>query len=161
MIYYFNNKYFEWAGSVLSAEKYFNKYNLVLLPDSLIEDKNNILFSKSLEILKNNDVSFAIKKEKNINKLRSLGAIYESKGFVKSFCDKPQKNLKKYNSFWCSFGFRKQSSKKLLKMMMRSIKKQEVSLQNEKITAKAFYINNYLDLGTWENLRSKKLLKYD
>ena len=133
----------------------------MLLPDSLIEDKNNILFSKSLEILKNNDVSFAIKKEKDINKLRSLGAIYESKGFVKSFCDKPQKNLKKYNSFWCSFGFRKQSSKKLLKMMMRSIKKQEVSLQNEKITAKAFYINNYLDLGTWENLRSKKILKYD
>lgn len=160
-ICYFNHNYFEWAGSILSAEKFFKKKNIVLLPDSIIEDKKNILFTKSNSFLDEYDVCFAVKKEKQINKFKSLGAIYEENKIVKKFCDKPSKNLNSYNCFWCSFSFTKKNSKKLLEMMTRSIKREKVSLKNENLYGKVFYINNYLDLGTWDNLRSNKIKNYD
>ena len=159
-ICYFNKKYSEWAGSILSAEKKFYKKNLVLLPDTIIDDPKNQIFKKTLDILELNDVSFAIKKEKKAKFLKNLGAIRSKGTNVLSFCDKPSKNLKSYNAFWCSFGFTKYSGKLLLEMMMRSINREKVSLNEELLKAQCFYIKDYLDLGTWENLRSKKLNKY-
>lgn len=110
--------------------------------------------------LDKNDVVFAIKKERNISKIKNLGALKVKNNKVIRFCDKPSSNLSDYNSFWCSFGFTKKSSYKLLNLMMRSIKRKKVSLYDESLIASYFYVKDYLDLGTWPNLKSKKVLQY-
>lgn len=158
---YFNNNYFEWAGSVLSAKRFFKDKNMVLLPDTIISTGKVNFFETMIKYLENNDVVFAIKGEKRVSKIKNLGALYVKNNKVLRFCDKPQKNISDYNSYWCSFGFTKKNSEKLLYLMMKSIRKEKVSLESELINASYFYIKDYLDLGIWSNLKSKKVIDYE
>ena len=65
--------------------------------------------------------------------------------------------VKNYNCFWCSFGFNKKFSSKLLFMMMSSIQRKKVNILEEKFETSFFYIKDFLDLGTWKDLKHKKI----
>ena len=82
-ICYFDKNYFEWAGSILSAKKFFMKKNIVLLPDTILyEFKNQNVLSDLNQSLGKNDLCFAIKKERNKKKLSSLGALQYNRGRI-------------------------------------------------------------------------------
>ena len=92
-ICFFNHNFHEWAGSIMSAKNYFSQKNVVLLPDSLITQYKNQSTLRSMNVnLDKNDVCFALKKEKNKNKLLSVGALNVKNDKINNFCDKPEKN---------------------------------------------------------------------
>ena len=150
---YFNENYSEWAGSILSAENLFLEKNVVLLPDSVLTDHPDYPLIPSMDLyLEREDIVFGYLKERG-ERLRSLGAMQvdEANGDVIQFCDKPIDAIDRFNCFWTAFGFRKSVSVDLLNMMMQSIRKEKVDITKVG-KAKAFPVNGYLDLGTWESL---------
>ena len=167
-IMYFNTSYFEWPGSILSASPLFGEYNFVLLPDSDMRVKQDSpLVPSMLRLLKRHGVAFGFVKETTEQRLAHVGAMNvvlhndsdNSKDFVvKEFCDKPLASFNKYNSFWGTFGFTKSYGDSILKLFMKSVKKEDVSLQDvlgDKM-AGAFELESYDDLGTWINLRQRR-----
>lgn len=151
---YFNDNYNEWAGSVLSAEPDFHEKNVVLLPDSyIVENSKNAILPTFDRLLSKHSSVFACKLEEDKNMLRNLGALTVKDGIVTSFCDKPTSSYKKYNAFWCSFGFQKEAGRPLLEMMMNSIQKEPVNIQDICPSNAAFFVDDYKDLGTWPSLR--------
>ena len=154
-ICFFNNNYFEWAGSIRSAEKNFANKNVVLLPDTKITQyKDKSLLKQMNTKLNCSEVCFALKKEKDKKKLSNLGALAIEDNKIIEFCDKPQSNLRKFNCHWGSFGFTKNVSIKLLEMMTKSIKRKKVNINKQNFSTSFFYIKKYIDLGTWENIEN-------
>jgi hypothetical protein len=150
---YFNNQYEEWPGSILSAKHLFLENNIVLLPDSrIIEYENYPLVPSMLNSLKHDDLVFAFIKEQS-KRLENLGAIsIDDNLAITGFCDKPKSEWQKYNAFWGSFGFKDSHSKAILEMMMKSVQKQVVDLNQLNLKVTGFPIAQYDDLGTWENI---------
>ncbi len=151
---YFNPKYTEWAGSIRSSAEDFSDKNVVLLPDSIITPERGYpILGKFDELLSENDIVFAYKREKDPDKLKNLGALeISAAGAVKRFCDKPQSKHELYNAFWCSFGFRKEIGDSLLQIMQNSIAKKSVDLADISKKIGSFPVESYRDLGTWESI---------
>jgi hypothetical protein len=151
---YFNNQYHEWPGSILSAKHLFLENNIVLLPDSrIIEHENHPLIPSMLNNLKQNDLVFAFIKEQS-KRLENLGALTVDDNLtVTGFCDKPKSEWQRYNAFWGSFGFKDFHSTAILEMMMQSVQKQTIDINQLNMKVAGFPIAQYVDLGTWENIR--------
>ena len=152
---YFNDKYSEWSGSILSAEMHFGDRNVALLPDSVLTMKSGERlaeqYSKALD--EGADLVFAYVGESNKQKLSSLGALYVDSSSVVHFCDKPAENdPMEFNAFWASFGFRGKVGAKVLDFMMRSVARQNVDLNTLGLKVRAFAVESYVDLGTWPSI---------
>jgi UTP-glucose-1-phosphate uridylyltransferase len=152
---YFNNHYSEWPGSILSAEAHFGDANVALLPDSIITmQKNEMLASRYQQVLKNGaDLAFAYVREKDRQRLSSLGALRVEGSRVSNFCDKPAiDHSGTFNAFWASFGFKKDAGRKVLQFMMNSVAKEPVNIESLEMDIGAFAVADYLDLGTWPSI---------
>ena len=162
---YFNNKYSEWPGSILSAEMHFGDRNVALLPDSVLTMRfQEVLSGQYTRAFDEGaDLVFAYVGESNRQLLSNLGALYVEKSSVLHFCDKPAENdPMEFNAFWASFGFRGKVGAVVLDFMMRSVARQKVDLNKLGLKVKAFAVESYVDLGTWPSIaryiNARKLL---
>ena len=142
---FFNTRYYEWAGSVLSAEALFGESNLVLLPDSLVQPAPGLpLVPTMLEFLSRYGLVFGYVPEERYERLRALGALaVTAQGAVEEFCDKPSSRLEKYNGFWGIFGFRRDAAPSVLRTMMASIAKETVRVADFQTAVGAFPLQGY------------------
>jgi hypothetical protein len=158
---FFNDSYHEWAGSILSAEPEFTGKNVVMLPDTrMIEHPEHPLLPTFSRLLDDNEVVLAFKPVPDGSEvLRALGAVTVAEdGKVARFADKPVGDLAGFNGYWTSFGFTEKAGRPLLELMMRSIKKEPVSLDTVSQRVAAFPVQDYLDLGTWPNMKTPAVL---
>jgi hypothetical protein len=156
----FDEAYFEWAGSVYSANEHFSEKNIVMLPDSVIEvgkenplydDDGKTLIEKMNEALENNPVAFGTVSCKNKNKLSNLGALFVKDEKVLCFQDKPETGLEKYNAFWATYAFKKESAHDLYDFLLHSIKHESPDYEKQLFyPAAGSMLYSYHDLGTWE-----------
>ena len=157
----------EYTGAIKSAYHLFGEHNIVLLPDTLMKlQPGKDLYTLTTEALEEtNGFSFLIKKEENREVLKTKGAIYVNKeGNVVEYEDKPTDRVEYYNAFWCAFAFRRRNFYECINFMEKSTLKQKHS-QNE-ITqtpifgSKVIEVENYIDLGTWPEIR-RLLIDYE
>lgn len=156
---YFNDRYSEWAGSIRSAQPLYLEKNIVLLPDSfLLEAPEFPLIPTYDQLLEEFPVVFACQFEQS-DRLSSLGALrVDLEGYrVSQFCDKPERELDRYNAFWASFGFTRCAAQPLLELMAASIARYPVDIQALGVPVRAFPVAGYEDLGTWPNLSRNSL----
>ena len=151
---YFDDRNFEWAGSILSSEPDFDDYNIVFLPDTFLEGRADSPVLPSYQsAFETNDIVFGVMSEHDPDVLRNLGAVYvEPEGTITRFCDKPHDNAELYNAFWGTFGFRKSFGRPLLEWMTQSIQRKPVAVQDLQARISGFPLNHYRDLGVWPNL---------
>ena len=152
---YFNELYSEWPGSIRSAEKYFGKFNIVLLPDSVLTTKRKEKLSEKFiqEFEAGADLVFAYVEEIDRNKLIKLGALNIVGSNVIDFCDKPHsEDPRKFNAFWGAFGFKGECGSKILELMGKSVERKEVDLSSLNLKISAFPLDTYKDLGTWPSI---------
>lgn len=153
--HFFNDAYTEWPGSILSAEPGFSDYNVALLPDSVLSPLagERLLTQFDAEFSAGADVVFAYLVEPDPSRLTALGALRVNGNRVEEFCDKPNRpDAPRFNAFWTAFAFRKDAGPELLKMMMRSVAREPVSLNDLGMTVHAFPVSDYQDLGTWPSM---------
>jgi len=153
--------YFDWPGGVWSAEDLFCEKNIVLLPDSVLSYKGNLIDDMREKMWGRNHLVFAYKKEDDAKRIGSLGALFvEKTGLITRYREKPKNHLQQYNAFWCSFGFKKTIAQELFRVMTALAKggaaNSEVFLKKHR--AHGLEIKSYHDLGTWENLQKYLLL---
>ena len=152
---FFNENYHDWPGSIHSAELYFGAFNVVLLPDSVLETKENEVLSEKFikEFKSGADLVFAYLGEFDSKVLMKLGALNVVGSEVKDFCDKPSiKDPRKFNAFWGAFGFTRSCGPKILNLMERSVCRDEVDLASLNLKIRAFPLKSYTDLGTWPSI---------
>ncbi len=153
--------YFDWPGGIWSAEDLLDENNIALLPDSVLIPKNkstSIIDQMREKMLGGDHITFSYKKEDDKNRIKSLGALYvdETTNEIKHYKEKPQKNTDDFNAFWCSFGFKKESSNDLFRLMESLTKKdgeREFKEIKDKYKIAGIEIEEYHDLGTWDNLQ--------
>ena len=131
----------------------------MLLPDTIMKLKNGEdLFELVKTSLTETGFTFLYKDEVNKDVLKTKGALYvDDQKIIKDYTDKPQTFLEKYNAFWCAFAFRRRTFKACMDFMEKSTLKQLVD-QNEIETtpiynSKAIDVEDYVDLGTWEEIK--------
>ena len=83
---------------------------------------------------------------------------------VIDYKDKPQDTLFNYNGFWCAFAFRKRTFDVCMNFMEKSTlklntKDREIE-QTPIFGSKAIEILDYIDLGTWPEIR-RMILDYE
>ena len=156
----------EYTGAIKSASHLFGEHNLVLLPDTLMTlHPGKDLFTLVTEALTETGFTFLIKKEKDESILKTKGAVYvNAEGNVVEYEDKPIENINMYNSFWCAFAFRKRNFYECMNFMEKSTLKQKHSINEITSTpifgSKAIEVADYIDLGTWPEIR-RLLLNYE
>jgi len=154
----FNENYNEWPGSVYSAKNFFSKNNLVLLPDSylgLCADSRKTLVELVLDSLALYKVVFGCLKctGKDVEILRTLGAVTVEDGIVTAFQDKPVESLHRFNGFWGCYGFRKEYGESLYHFLIGSVQHRSLPLTEQPFYPPgAIRLGAYYDLGTWENI---------
>lgn len=151
---YFDEKNFEWAGSILSAEKEFGEKNVVFLPDSFLVGLPEYPIIPTMQATLNQAVaSFGYLPCTKPDVLQHLGALLVEEESVKAFCDKPALvEPATFNAFWTSFGFRGEIGRDLLQLMTRSIQREAVDIGQLSGEIAAFPVQEYKDLGVWPNL---------
>jgi len=172
----FNDRYFEWPGSVYSANPMFSDFNIVLLPDSFIGLSRDLtplndspiswltnmngksLIELMIEKLSIYHVIFGNIECKEPKTLSKLGAMKVKNGLVTLFQDKPKANYQLYNCFWGCYGFRKEYGEKLYDFLLHSVQHQSLELESQSFYPPgAVPIASYYDLGTWDNIARFKL----
>jgi NDP-sugar pyrophosphorylase family protein len=152
---YFDTTYTEWPGSIRSAEAHFGEFNIVLLPDSVVEPAHGDLLVESFAeaFATGADVVFAYAAERRPDFLSRLGALHVEGSHVTAFCDKPEPDhTPVYNAFWSSFAFRRSAGPAVLDLMMRSVARHPVDLASLGLKVAAFPVAGYTDLGTWRSI---------
>jgi hypothetical protein len=154
---FFDDQYFEWAGSIRSAQHLFADKNVVLLPDSNITERPEFRIIPTMNaMLEEYGLVFGYIPEIS-GRLSALGAlkVADDGRTVLDFCDKPGPDtVHTYNGFWGTFGFRKEYAVAILELMTASIQRQRVDLASLGIKVGAFPLERYEDLGTWNNIFS-------
>ncbi len=155
---YFNPSETEYTGSIKSAKHLFGEKNLVLLPDTFLKIKT----SDDILDLVNNSLNetgftFFFKREKSHDMLRTKGAlIISDDNQVLNYEDKPQENLDRFNAFWCAFAFRKRVFDSCIEFMEKSTLNHRLLNDEIKNTSiynyKAIEVDEYIDLGTWDQI---------
>ena len=89
--------------------------------------------------------------------LKTKGALVLSEdNLVIDYEDKPQENLNRFNSFWCSFAFRKRVFYSCIEFMEKSTLNHRLLVGEIKNTpiynSKSIEVDEYIDLGTWEQI---------
>lgn len=174
----FNDDYMDWPGSVYSAKDLFSKNNLVLLPDSYLSlsagsDPENFainhpggktLVELTMEALSHYKVVFGCIKCTDFKILQTLGAVRMEDGIITAFQDKPPANemVKQFNGFWGCYAFEKGMGKVLYDFLIRSVIHLPLPLTEQPFyPAGVIPIDEYCDLGSWENIeRFKKIKNY-
>ncbi|MBN1552919.1 hypothetical protein JW979_15705 [bacterium] len=161
----FDNRFFEWPGSVYSAKELFSDVNIVLLPDSFlslsdsnpfVDPEGKTLIQKMLECLTCHSVAFGAVESQKENELRYLGAVCVSKdNIVTAFQDKPQADFHKYNGYWGCYGFKKSAAWQLYRFLLDSVNHESTDiLMSAFAPATAFLLHQYIDLGNWERVEN-------
>jgi len=156
----------EYTGAIKSASHLFGEHNLVLLPDTLMSlHPGKDLFTLVTEALTETGFSFLVKKEDSKEVLKTKGAIYvNEEGNVVEYEDKPTDKVEMYNAFWCAFAFRKRNFFECINFMEKSTLKQKHSIneiaQTPIFGSKVIEIADYIDLGTWPEIR-RLLINYE
>ena len=119
---FFNPKETEYTGSIKSAKHLFGEKNIDLLPDTYLKLKESDdiidLVDKSLN---ETGFTFFFKRESDNNMLRTKGSLsIDNDNLVEEYEDKPQEDLKKFNSFWTAFAFRKRVFDTCIEFMEKS-----------------------------------------
>ena len=149
----------EYTGAIKSASHLFGEYNLVLLPDTIMKLKNgHDLFDLVKSSLTETGFTFLYKDEVDKEVLKTKGALYvDGEKIVKNYVDKPQDNLEQFNAFWCAFAFRRRTFKSCMDFMEKSTLKQQVDnaeiLKTPIYNSKAIDVEDYIDLGTWDEIK--------
>lgn len=155
---YFNPVETEYTGSIKSAKHLFGEKNLVLLPDTFLRVKTS---EDILEMVNNSlnetGFTFFIKREKSHEMLRTKGSLVISdNNQVLDYEDKPQENLNRFNAFWCAFSFRKRVFDSCIEFMEKSTLNHRLGVDEIKNTpiynSMAIEVDEYVDLGTWEQI---------
>lgn len=156
----YQNPYeFEYTGAIKSAKHMFGEHNVILLPDTIMKLPPNTDLVVAIEnSLVETGFAFFYKRESNEDMLRTKGCIaVNEKGLVTSYEDKPERNLDRFNAFWCSFAFRKRAFDSAIAFMEKSTLRQRVGVDEIKETpifeSKGIEVLDYVDLGTWEEIR--------
>lgn len=155
---YFNPSETEYTGSIKSAKHLFGEKNIVLLPDTFLKLKTS---QDILDLVDNSlnetGFTFFFKRENSPNMLRTKGALFISEeDMVLKYEDKPQENFENFNSFWCAFAFRKRVFDTCIEFMEKSTLNHRILIDEIKNTpiynSKAIEVDEYIDLGTWEQI---------
>lgn len=155
---FFNPSETEYTGSIKSAKHLFGEKNLVLLPDTYLRLKKT---EDIIELISNslNETGFTFfyKKDKSHEMLRTKGALNISEeNMVLDYEDKPQENIEKFNSFWCAFAFRRRVFDSCIEFMEKSTLNHRLIVDEIKNTpiynSKAIEVDEYIDLGTWDQI---------
>lgn len=164
---YFNPSETEYTGSIKSAKHLFGEKNLVLLPDTFLKLRNsgNILETVDFS-LNETGFTFFFKKENCPEMLRTKGALLISEeNRVIDYEDKPQDNIDRFNAFWCSFAFRKRVFDTSIEFMEKSTLKHRLLVDEIKNTplfqSTGIEVEEYIDLGTWEQIYKFISMKND
>ena len=157
----------EYTGAIKSASHLFGEYNLVLLPDTIMKLKNgHDLFDLVKSSLTETGFTFLYKDEVDKEVLKTKGALYvDDEKIVKNYVDKPDTNLEQFNAFWCAFAFRRRTFKSCMDFMEKSTLKQQVDnaeiLKTPIYNSKAIDVEDYIDLGTWDEIKRLLLNEKD
>ena len=131
----------------------------MLLPDTIMKLKNGEdLFELVKTSLTETGFTFLYKDEVNKDVLKTKGALYvDDQKIIKGYQDKPQTDLDNFNAFWCAFAFRRRTFKSCMDFMEKSTLKQQVDSGEIEATpiygSKAIDVEDYVDLGTWEEIK--------
>ena len=156
----------EYTGAIKSAKPLFGEHNVVLLPDTIMKLPVDIDLLEEVEkSLTETGFTFFYKKENNPEMLRTKGSLHVNiQGMVELYEDKPELNLERFNSFWCSFAFRKRAFDQCISFMEKSTLRQRVNTNEIEATpiyqSKGIEVEDYIDLGTWPEIR-KMLGNYE
>lgn len=148
----------EYTGAIKSAYHLFGEYNVVLLPDTILQLKNNMdLYQKVIQNLDTKGFTFFYKKEDNPLMLSTKGALFVENNFVKLYEDKPTEGFHRFNAYWCSFAFTKKDFNLCMAFMEKSTLREHVNIDEIKLTpifnSLGIEVENYLDLGTWSEIK--------
>lgn len=149
----------EYTGAIKSARHLFGERNVVLLPDTILTFKQDVdLFQEVNKCLTETGFTFFYKRENNPEMLMTKGSLYvNDKSIIEIYEDKPETKIEKFNSFWCSFAFRKRAFDQSIAFMEKSTLKQRVAPDEIKSTplylSKGIEVDSYIDLGTWSEIR--------
>jgi hypothetical protein len=159
----FNENYYEWAGSVFSAEEAYSDCNIVLLPDCAFSlSSSNYLQSSSgaglIEQmalrLEKAPIVFAWMPCREPAMLAGLGALTVRDGLVTDLQDKPDQDREKYNAFWGSYGFQKQSAELIYRFFSASIRHEDAKQwKGNLFPAPGVELFEFQDLGTWDSIK--------
>ncbi len=164
---YFDTKYDEWPGSVLSAGDQFSSRNIVLLPDSYLEvskvspwlyPDGATLISRTMESLETRQVVFGVHPTTDPEVLTRLGAVrYNESMEITHFQDKPHRELERYNGIWSFYGFRQSAAQPLYEFLIRSVNHESVSIDIQPFhPAGVVPVAAYRDLGEWTAIHAFK-----
>ena len=151
----------EYTGAIKSAKHLFGKINLVLLPDTILTlPKNFDLISQLTESLQSTGFTFLFKKENDHAMLRTKGCLKLSKDMlVIDYEDKPQRDLSRFDGYWCAFAFHKDVFDITMDFMEKStlrLEKLNLRIENTNIiNSKVIPVVEYKDLGTWDEIRKQ------
>lgn len=155
---FFNPLETEYTGSIKSAKHLFGEKNLVLLPDTFMKLKSSgdivKLVSNSLN---ETGFTFFFKRENDKDMLKTKGSLLiDGDNLVQEYEDKPQEDLERFNAFWTAFAFRKRVFDNCIEFMEKSTLNHRLMVDEIKNTSlyksKAIEVDNYIDLGTWDQI---------
>tara|TARA_B100001093_G_scaffold111070_1_gene103448 strand:- start:7111 stop:7857 length:747 start_codon:yes stop_codon:yes gene_type:complete len=155
---FFNPAETEYTGSIKSAKHLFGEKNLVLLPDTFLKMKSSQdIVNLVSDSLNETGFTFFYKKENDHGMLRTKGSLsIDENNLVQEYEDKPQENLDNFNAFWTAFAFRKRVFDNCIEFMEKSTLKHRLLVGEIKNTpiykSKAIEVEDYVDLGTWEQI---------
>ena len=156
---YQNPNEFEYTGAIKSAKHLFGEHNIVLLPDTIMTlAPNTDLYDTVKNSLTETGFTFLYKEESNPQVLKTKGALFvNAENIVEMYEDKPETGYENFNAFWCAFAFRKRAFDASMTFMEKSTLKQRINNDDIKQTpihkSKAIKVDDYVDLGTWEEIR--------
>lgn len=159
---YQNPNEFEYTGAIKSAYHLFGKYNVVMLPDTILKlQGTKDLYTSVINRLSSKGFTFFYIKEDNPLMLSTKGSLYVENNFVKLYEDKPTEAFGRFNAYWTSFAFTKKDFNLAMNFMEKSTLKENVNLDEIKLTpiynSIGIEVKDYIDLGTWPEIR--RLLK--
>lgn len=148
----------EYTGAIKSARHLFGEHNIVLLPDTVMKlDPGADLYECVMSSLTETGFTFLYKDETSVDLLKTKGALVVEDGIIKSYEDKPEQDVEKYNAFWCAFAYRRRAFDQCINFMEKSTLRQRVMLDEIKETpiynSKGIRVQDYIDLGTWPEVR--------
>ena len=155
---YQNPKELEYTGAIKSAKHLFGENNIVLLPDTVLTLPDGINLAHEVHAhLEDKSFAFLFKPDTNENMLNTKGCLQlDTNQRVLDYEDKPTQNMGRFNGYWCAFAFKKDVFDECIEFMEQStlkIKKPKTVIKQTKIFgSKAIRVEDYKDLGTWEEI---------
>jgi len=159
-----NNK--EIIGTVRSVEHLLGDKNILLLPNTIIKykDKKVALMDKILGSLNRHPFVFVNKNETSVTRLKLFGALNIQDGKVIDYEYKPVKNIKNYNAFWVSFGFKKEVFREVTSVIEQSILKKtnfkNVFKKSVIYKSPVIEVDSFTNIDTWTQLNAYLVRQY-